>query len=415
MKRIRLNLQSPTFRRHNERYSVPFTLLFHCLATGCDEHGTQCKLFSRRRKGKQRDWVYVVCKLNLRPYFQWLYGIHVKYDIPCCSPERLNDLADEFASEPVFGIDGRVRALLHNFLQRLFSYDHFVKGEQLQVSLKGLKDGFVIYKASWLGAQTGTEDEWNAWKFYDALVNNHEAPIRHCPYCNADTLYAFTFIKKRANENGDVREKLSFARSALDHFYPCNAYPILAITISNLVPSCTRCNSRFKLDENVGLKDSGLINPYVDDMDAHFRFTWGDQIFEAIRCALKSEDLRINYRFNGLEECNSVEATLEMFHIKDVYEKMFAREICDIPRILDEIYSRADSDSARIMRVEGSGADLDMSAGWTDSRKRLLLDCPMSRTGINGYRLSKVKMDLVEELENNRHEPFNTSIVDREY
>lgn len=74
-----------------------------------------------------------------------------------------------------------------------------------------------------------------------------------CPYCNRS--YIFT-VKKDAR-NGK-------ARPQYDHFFPKSIYPYLAVSMYNLIPSCSVCNSG-KSDKD-SFKDQKVryLNPYVE-------------------------------------------------------------------------------------------------------------------------------------------------------
>lgn len=76
-----------------------------------------------------------------------------------------------------------------------------------------------------------SEDDWSAWRYVKDLG------IRSCVYCNADTVFSIEVV---------IDEEVSRRRSALDHYYGHAKYPFAGITLSNLVPSCTRCNSNIK-------------------------------------------------------------------------------------------------------------------------------------------------------------------------
>lgn len=402
MKIIQIDFQGHRFRLHREYYSTPIKLLLCCLATGYDEQGVPCRLYPFRRKGqKLRDWVSIVDRLGLRPYFRWLYGLQEQYDIPLCKPEELRNLADALTKVPRRTVRYRVEQLLECFITKLFSYDHLVSGDRLIVDRVGMKGGYAIYKAWWHGAESKREVEWNAWKLYDAIVNNRKSPVRYCPYCNADTLYAFEFNQRY----GDDSVELSFARSAFDHFYSCKDYPVLAMTISNLVPSCTRCNTRFKVDEDIGRSDSSIILPYAEDMDAHLSFTWGKQIKKALLCSLTADELVVGYNADSSFSGGLAKHTVELFHLKEVYENIYADDICSIPHVLNDVYSLVETDTERILRKADATDQIkfpEKIPDWNNDKKRLLLGCPCSRDGINAHRLSKIKMDLVAELENSR-------------
>lgn len=404
MKQIRIDLQDRRFRLHREYYAAPITDLLCCLATGHDRQGVPCRLYWPWHHGerrKRREWVSVVERIGLRPYFKWLYELQKRYDILMCKPEQLRDLADILTTGPRPAIRRQTKALLDRFIMKLFSYNHLVNGEQLVVEGKGIGCGYAVYRAYWRGTKSGIKAEWNAWALYDAIVNNPDAPVRYCPYCNADTLYAFKFIRR----SGDGTVRLDFARSAFDHFFSCKDYPVLAMTISNLVPSCTRCNTRFKVDENAGCRDTSLILPYAEDMDTHLKFTWGEQIKKALLCSLTPDELVVDYNVDSAKSGALAEGTMELFHIKEVYESIYADDICSIPLVLNDVYSLVETDTERILRkkdITGQIRFPETIPDWTDDRKRLLLGCPRSREGINAHRLSKIKMDLVDELEKDR-------------
>lgn len=100
--------------------------------------------------------------------------------------------------------------------------------------------------------------KWGGW----ALAKEINKSLKYCPYCNAETLYAFEW-KKNATT-------LKMAKSAFDHYFPRSRYPFLGLSLYNLIPSCTRCNTAFKGAVSDGLTE--MAHPYIDDMDAKMRF-----------------------------------------------------------------------------------------------------------------------------------------------
>lgn len=78
---------------------------------------------------------------------------------------------------------------------------------------------------------------------YDNLYNNFRkthgkrllefSELHICPYCYR------SYINIIESENKSLTPDL-------DHFYPKSRYPFLAVTLSNLVPSCLVCNERAK-------------------------------------------------------------------------------------------------------------------------------------------------------------------------
>lgn len=87
-----------------------------------------------------------------------------------------------------------------------------------------------------------------------------------CVYCNRQ--YAFN-IEKDGGKNDSSR----FARPALDHWFPKSVYPLLSLSIHNLIPSCTVCNSSAKGDTIFRLTTH--VNPYMtasNDPGWHFDY-----------------------------------------------------------------------------------------------------------------------------------------------
>lgn len=82
-------------------------------------------------------------------------------------------------------------------------------------------------------------------KMYKSFRTDHgkrvieETNINICPYCYR------SYINVIEAEKGS-----KVITPDLDHFYPKSRYPFLAVTLSNLVPSCLFCNQRAKNDED---------------------------------------------------------------------------------------------------------------------------------------------------------------------
>lgn len=390
MKQIDLCEARQIFEFHRESYSVGISLVLCCLAMGVDTAGQQCKLHSyRAHKGKKRDWISIVATHSVHPYFKWLYDLHKQYDIPCCRPDQLRDLAAKLANAPSISKNGRICSMVDNFIGSLFSYQHFIDGDRLAIKKEISKDGILCYTVWWKSPSDKDAHQWNAWMFYDLITNNPDSPVRYCPYCNADTIYALTY-KCKKNE-----VDLLYARSALDHFYYEKGYPILGLTLSNLVPACTRCNSRFKGSMDIGKPSVDLIYPYAEDMDKCVKFTWGHQIEKALTCALDPLDLEICYNCSSSTVGSRAEQTLDVFKIKDLYEQVYAQEVCNLPVLLDIAYSLFEEDTIRILGCTDEG----MCNPSMLRRKSLIVGCPISHNGINAHRLAKIKLDLIEELE----------------
>ena len=109
-------------------------------------------------------------------------------------------------------------------------------------------------------------------KIFSYTNFSHEAPwclgslaqelvktVKYCPYCNAETVYAYK-IKVSHGQKGNAMS-LKLVKSAFDHYFPKARYPFFAISLYNLIPACTRCNSGFKGDDASDLLK--MAHPYA--------------------------------------------------------------------------------------------------------------------------------------------------------
>lgn len=81
--------------------------------------------------------------------------------------------------------------------------------------------------------------------------------VEVCPYCNR--MYTTTL-------SGKCR-----IRSDFDHFYPKSRYPYLAVSLFNLIPSCSMCNRKkgdiAELFNKESSEDISIIYPYDESFD----------------------------------------------------------------------------------------------------------------------------------------------------
>lgn len=85
-----------------------------------------------------------------------------------------------------------------------------------------------------------------------------------CPYCNE---YPVKVILR--SKGKDKKPILHFD---LDHFYPKNKYPFLALSFYNHIPSCKYCNSLHKQDRPFTIRTH--THPYLDNFDSLSSFSY---------------------------------------------------------------------------------------------------------------------------------------------
>lgn len=75
-----------------------------------------------------------------------------------------------------------------------------------------------------------------------------------CPYCNRQYIFAITSRK---------------VRPQLDHYYPKSKYPYLALSLYNMIPSCSTCNmSKSSLDTKI----KPILYPYDEEFGDDVKF-----------------------------------------------------------------------------------------------------------------------------------------------
>ncbi|MGD9970999.1 MAG: HNH endonuclease [Sulfuricurvum sp.] len=80
-----------------------------------------------------------------------------------------------------------------------------------------------------------------------------------CPYCHRSYIGVIESQDGSRNITPD-----------LDHFYPKSRYPFLAVTLSNLIPSCLFCNQRSK--KNIDFYKSSIYPPQTIFDNIEFDF-----------------------------------------------------------------------------------------------------------------------------------------------
>lgn len=190
-----------------------------------------------------------------------------------------------------------------------------------------------------------------------------------CVYCNRQ--YAFN-IEKDGGKNDDSR----FARPALDHWFPKSVYPLLSLSIHNLIPACTVCNSSAKGDTIFRLTTH--VNPYTTvSNNPGWHFDYKPAIGGGWEVLLKD--------FADVKE----EETAKAFFLKEAYQAHADIELNDtlelalqnggsyVPTLIKHIMSNVKGASVEdaYRLLFGTEYDLDKQDSRTFSKlKRDILD-----------------------------------------
>ena len=124
-----------------------------------------------------------------------------------------------------------------------------------------------------------------------------------CPYCNR------VFVENVAFTGGGS------VKGQLDHFYPKDSYPYLAISKFNLVPCCPFCNG----SSGKGNKDPRkmhMVNPYslTNAQGLKFKTNIRRKGFLNLRTCADAVDVSVNTKALPDMKNNS-----KVFHLKEIY------------------------------------------------------------------------------------------------
>lgn len=261
----------------------------------------------------------------------------------------------------------------YKFLKRLFNYDGFVAGEKIKRS-----NG----KLCW--GQKNAGQHVVAWSTGGFIK---KTKMLYCPYCNSETIYE---IPKAGNPNDTYK-------SALDHFLPRSKYPFLGISLYNLVPSCTRCNSSYKHEKDplcliatpqnsAEVRNYWPAHPYEVDLYDAFRFeAVKDSGVRDPECCYNGVPVRLQYCQNQISEARKTEDLMEgVFRTTKTYNHLFLHEAIGF---MERVGRFINKDTQNLLReLHGYGISLD----------ELLLGFERQKVCFLRERHSKLKCDLLD-------------------
>ena len=201
----------------------------------------------------------------------------------------------------------------------VFNYDAFRDGRML---VKKTHESYGYY--SWVN----NVDVWGGWKFLEALG------VKTCCYCNAETVFALLLRKKKPGEDKIRHTADDYKKSALDHFFGHEEYPFLGISLYNLIPACTRCNTNFKNAKRMAF--GSITHPYCDDFHDAVKFMPLIQDSSAFYSGASEEvEVRLERRHSEPtwdNDTDKANAFSDFFHLEDVYNQLYRDDIADTLR-----------------------------------------------------------------------------------
>lgn len=138
------------------------------------------------------------------------------------------------------------------------------------------------------------------------ILASMDVPV--CPYCNRQYITVYPL-----ETNAKGFEKTT---ADLDHFYIKKAYPYLALSLYNFIPSCQICNSRFKHETDF------YTNPHV--------YPYLQEFGNDVKFSIMQGPIQLNNSFDWmnsnilvLEDSsgnNAIAQSIDTFRLREVYQ-----------------------------------------------------------------------------------------------
>ena len=197
-----------------------------------------------------------------------------------------------------------------------------------------------------------------------------------CTYCNKN--YTLTVIKKdRKNKNGERKKTINneerISRPQFDHWFPQSKFPLLALSIYNLIPSCSVCNSSVKGSTEFNISEH--IHPYIKEK-VDFDFTYH-----------KAGYLKNEVKIKTILD-SKTDKTLKLFKIEEQFQAHSDFELKDL---IDLKYKY--SDNYLKLLANTFKTKLDRSDVY-----RLFFGVELDDKKVLGRPMSKFKKNILGEL-----------------
>lgn len=124
-----------------------------------------------------------------------------------------------------------------------------------------------------------------------------------CPYCNRQ--YIFTLSNHKV-------------RPQFDHYYPKSIYPYLAVSIFNLIPSCSICN---QAKSNLDTHDKPILYPYEEEFGDEVRFRISSDDIKYLHGMTEEFDLWLEKAGVSNDKIKKVDEQIDTFHLSELYNE----------------------------------------------------------------------------------------------
>lgn len=287
-------------------------------------------------------------------YWKWLRDEFSGHHILTAKPARLIIFARENAEQLSALTNGR--KAIDEICGRLFKYSAFRNGEVL---LAAQGAGRILWVGRGVTDDENRRRELAKWRNWSIAEFVRMLDVRYCPYCNAETV-------------GTAHLPSSEHVPDIDHILPKSSYPLLSLSLYNLVPACNRCNSRFKKDDDLfkgwsGHGDLPALHPYVHHVYKHMRFDYNPTSVSNLYLKPHSSNttyispLTVSAVKSSVTREKRAEDYIARYHLKKIYDDVYSEEINESIRMealcsphfvetMRHLYGVAENDLDRMFR-----------------------------------------------------------------
>lgn len=272
-------------------------------------------------------------------------------------------------------------------LAELFDYGKFSRGEGWLYESETM-----TLRSCDIKAESSDEKGWDAYRFIDAVREVNK--LTYCPYCNAEPVYSLFMPGEEPDR----------ARSDLDHFMPKWLFPYLAISPSNLVPACARCNAKMKgsdlplVFDRKGRPSLAMAHPYLNDVHRHSQFAFEKVTSRLFNGRATKGQLALSCTCHQTKEGRLAEASVRRFCLLKVYQEIYTRELREAPvriRIGRSSYLQFLTD---YLNRHVTSASIQVKPISSGRFRRLVLNCSLNEDRIPDERLAKLMIDIDRQL-----------------
>lgn len=212
---------------------------------------------------------------------------------------------------------------------------------------------------------------------YDAYDLANSLNLRTCLYCNR----SYTLTLQKGNTDND-----KITRPEFDHFFDQDTYPMLALSIFNLIPSCKICNSTLKNTTEFSIAE--YIHPYIDNTVLNYNYEFLPYEVSAILGASSKLGVKIKAISTDTLLNSKIKKSADIFKLNDIMSS-HSEELKDIfdikhhfaPRYFQELVKNYES--------------LDLEY---DDMFRIIFGTYSQEADFSKRPFSKLKKDILLEL-----------------